>query len=149
MPAGAGPIAGPGRIPGRFEPGGEAPRGAIPQSNSGPARPDEIIVILKADLFTQQVADPREQLAISQTSFEVLQEAQKLLRSDTGVSHSSGTISQGVVSIRVRFDGDPQAFAGKITFGTVDAVDAAARRVEVSVPPELVEQVRQARAQDR
>jgi hypothetical protein len=148
-PGAHGPMAGPGPEMGRFGPGGGAVRGVRPPTNTGPAGAGEVIIILKGDVFTERSEDSQQQIAIRRTAFEVLKTAQGVLRKDIETSGSNGTISQGVVSIRARFDGDVQALAEKISFGTVNSVDAAKRQIEVTVSPALVEQVRQSMQQDR
>jgi hypothetical protein len=134
---------------GPFGPRGGPARGGPPPARSGPAGPDEIVIVLKGDVFTEESEDAKQRMLIHQTGFEVLRKAQEVLHQDTGRSGSSGSISQGTVSIRLPFDGDPQALAEKFTFGNVDSVDSTARQIEVTVWPELVEQVRQSMQLDR
>jgi predicted Zn finger-like uncharacterized protein len=147
-PSGAvGPMAGAGPAGGRFGPGGGGFGGPPPKT--GPVGPGEVVVILKGDVFTELPQDPKEQIVFRQTAFEVLHAAHEMFRQETGIVGSQGRITQGVVTIRGPFDGDPQTLAGKFTFGSVDSVDAAARQIEVTISPSFVEQVRESMQQDR
>lgn len=148
-PPGHGPMAGPGHPAG----GRPGPRGGgfggPPSTKTGPVGPGEIMVILKGDVFTDLPEDPKEQIEFRQRAFRVLQAADEAFRQETGIVGAQARISQGVVWIRGPYDGDPQALAGKFRFGSVDSVDAAARQIEVTVSPALVEKVRASMQQDR
>ena len=126
--AGRRPGSGGARPP--FDRGGSGgPRG-VP---TGPASANEIIVSVKADLFAKRPTGGEAGKSLSQAKLKLSGDLQTRLRVLTGSQRSSGRISGGASEIRQTYTGDPQTLADKIDFGTVDSVDAQARRIEVTL----------------
>ena len=71
--------------------------------------------------------------SLSQAKLKLSGDLQTRLRALTGSQRSSSRISGGASEIRQTYTGDPQTLADKIDFGTVDSVDAQARRIEVTL----------------
>ena len=100
---------------------------------AGPASADEIIVFVKAELFSQTPTDPDERTAATKARVELSRKLQIKLREFTGSGRSSGKITRAGCELRMSYSGDPQALADWIEFGTIDSVDAAARRIELTL----------------
>jgi len=143
-------VGGPGEAQGRRPTRGTRGQGMTGQGSrgrftpsSGPAGPGEIVVVVKGEIFSQRSSDASLQGIIRKTRMAVLDELQPQIRAVAGPGSTQREITGGQATIRFPFDGDPQRIADALQGGTVDRVDAAARQVEFTLSPDLVDRIRQ------